>query len=70
MKPQHQKPLAGQRPLFDECTPDLLIYDGEVMTQGVLFGPPESAGESLPIKPMGVNDADSHRDSPQAGPGV
>jgi hypothetical protein len=68
MKPKAKpnRPLPGQRPLFDECTPELVIYDGEVMTQGVLFGPPESAGEPPPIKPMGANDdANSDGDHPQ-----
>jgi hypothetical protein len=67
MKPL--KPLPGQKPLFDECTPELVNYDGEILTQGVLFRPPESAGEPPPIEPIGVNDAESHRDSPRAGPG-
>jgi hypothetical protein len=65
MKPQSQKPLAGQRPLFDECTPELVIYDGECLTQGVLFGPPEPVGQPPPIPPKEPDDADSDRDSPQ-----
>ena len=71
MKPKAKpnRPLPGQRPLFDECTPELVIYDGEVMTQGVLFGPPESAGERPPLEPMEANDAESDRGSPRAGPG-
>ena len=53
-KPKPNRPLPGQRPLFDECTPELVIYDGEVMTQGVLFEPPESAGEPPAVQPMGA----------------
>jgi hypothetical protein len=68
-KPNPNRPLPGQRPLFDECTPELVIYDGEVMTQGVLFGPPESAGEPPKIQPTGATDAQSDRDTPRAGPG-
>lgn len=64
------KPLKGQRPLFDECTPDLLIYGGQALVQGVLFGPPdEPAGAPPPNKPTGANDADSERDITRASPG-
>ncbi len=68
-KPNPNRPLPGQRPLFDECTPELVIYGGECMTQGVLFGPPTPAGDPPPQEPMGANDAESDGDSPRAGPG-
>jgi hypothetical protein len=66
-KRKANRPLAGQRPLFDECTPEFAILGGKLYTQGVLFEPPESAAEPPPIKPIGANDADSNGDSPPEG---
>jgi hypothetical protein len=64
-KRKPKRPVAGQRPLFDECTPEFAVLGGKRFTQGVLFRPPESAGEPPPIKPIGANEhADSDRDSP------
>jgi hypothetical protein len=62
-----KRPLPGQRPLFDECTPELANLGGKLYTQGVLFKPPESAAEPPPIKPIGVNDADTYGDSSPKG---
>ena len=45
-KPKATRPLPGQRPLFDECTPELTTFGGRRVTQGVLFTPPESPDES------------------------
>jgi hypothetical protein len=47
-KPRANRPLSGQKPLFDECTPELAIFGGQVRMQGVLFRPPESTGELTP----------------------
>jgi hypothetical protein len=62
--PRTKRPLPGQRPLFDECTPELVIYGGEAMTQGVLFGPPESAGEPAAVQPMGARPTRSQGNEP------
>lgn len=58
-------PQPGQRPLFDECTPEFALLGGERFTQGVLFGPPQSAAEPPTEKPIGANDAESDGDSPR-----
>ncbi len=66
MKPL--KPLPGQRPLFDECTPELVNVGGQLLTQGVLFGPPESTAEH-PANDSNANpsheiNATNHGDRP------
>ena len=63
------KPLKGQRPLFDECTRELLIYGGQVLVQGVLFGPPDEPAARPPAISEGTNDAKGERDTTRVSPG-